>query len=176
MNRRLGNDIINALTEQTHDQLNVSRQTSEQLNSTYEVLCRMEQRQEQLGDELIELRHEHQDTTIQVQQILGQLFSMISALNPKDCSEIKENGYYYESGLYDIFPASSGGSFQVYCDMQTAGGGWTVNMSLNRAGVFLRNKYNNRHYCVLKIKYKVKISLEKSCLIKRYRPRHTECS
>ncbi|CAL1300201.1 unnamed protein product [Larinioides sclopetarius] len=48
--------------------------------------------------------------------------------HPLDCSEIMKSGVT-ESGVYAIYPRSrvSGGkSIEVYCDMVTDGGGWTV--------------------------------------------------
>ena len=42
----------------------------------------------------------------------------------QDCSELVTNGHN-PSSIYTITP-SNGASFDVYCDMDTAGGGWTV--------------------------------------------------
>ncbi|XP_052074118.1 ryncolin-1-like [Mytilus californianus] len=56
---------------------------------------------------------------------IGNIFDLkrCQELKPKDCSGLDKT--VYKSGVDTIFP-DSGSSFQVYCDMETDGGYWTV--------------------------------------------------
>ena len=113
----INNNIMSEFSEQKRE-----------LNNVSQVLRQMEQRQKQLGGELNELRQAHRNTTSQIIQLLDQISIDVSAPDQKDCYDIREKGFY-NNGLYAVFPANLGGSFQVYCNMQTAGGGWTVSIS-----------------------------------------------
>ncbi|XP_077989171.1 techylectin-5A-like [Glandiceps talaboti] len=47
------------------------------------------------------------------------------SIKPKDCADLFNNGYV-TSDVYTIQPKDGKGSIEVYCDMETDGGGWTV--------------------------------------------------
>ncbi|XP_028286572.1 microfibril-associated glycoprotein 4-like [Parambassis ranga] len=59
--------------------------------------------------------------------IMAPLLSSGNNLNqPLDCSDIYQQDKSKPSGVYTIYPVGERSAVQVYCDMATAGGRWTV--------------------------------------------------
>ncbi|XP_027129645.1 microfibril-associated glycoprotein 4 isoform X2 [Larimichthys crocea] len=54
------------------------------------------------------------------------LTSCTKIVLPVDCSDIYQQDKTRPSGVYTIYPIGSTSAVQVYCDMQSEGGQWTV--------------------------------------------------
>ncbi|XP_008303032.1 microfibril-associated glycoprotein 4-like [Stegastes partitus] len=52
--------------------------------------------------------------------------SCSGAFLPSDCSDIHDLDQSRPSGVYIIYPIGATSGVQVYCDMESQGGGWTV--------------------------------------------------
>jgi Fibrinogen beta and gamma chains, C-terminal globular domain len=53
----------------------------------------------------------------------------VSTLPNATCKRIRDNGNGSGDGLYRIDPVGNGG-YDVWCDMSTDGGGWTMSVML----------------------------------------------
>ncbi|XP_019617417.1 PREDICTED: ficolin-1-like [Branchiostoma belcheri] len=77
------------------------------------------------------LRAELEKLKIAVEQ-LSQTKTCESEVNdtttdkPQDCQDILDNDETTPSGVYMVYPRDNLGGFNVFCDMDTDGGGWTV--------------------------------------------------
>ncbi|GIY07777.1 techylectin-5A [Caerostris darwini] len=75
--------------------------------------------------------------------------SITAGQRSKDCSEIFA-GKYTKSGVYTIYPnsqLSKNEPLNVYCDMDTDGGGWTV---IQRRGFYPGKQYFNKGWSFYK--------------------------
>ncbi|XP_026194622.1 angiopoietin-2-like, partial [Anabas testudineus] len=59
--------------------------------------------------------------------LLAPLLTSCSELyRPVDCSDIRQQDNSSPSGVYTLYPLGERSAVQVYCDMDSSGGGWTV--------------------------------------------------
>jgi len=93
---------------------------------------RLEQLQLAVSDHRAEVSSSFNDVKHQLQELQQTVADLAALIThspdgtfPADCTEVLARGDR-TSGEYTIQPQDNGGQIQVFCDMDTEGGGWTV--------------------------------------------------
>lgn len=102
------------------------------------------------SSENFDLKMKYAENAVQDLELrLRQLSSLTENINPcldtvpRDCSEVQSN----KSGVYLIRPIKSNKPFNVTCDMDIDGGGWTVSRSPFEFDINLVNLLNILKIC-----------------------------
>nr|XP_039260831.1 ficolin-2-like [Styela clava] len=123
------------------DSLTKLTEQQAQLNYTVETILHLNRSQEQLSLSIIQESEAFHNKLNEQQIRLNQCIEITSSLNcshqqlkiqelfPKDCTTVfRKNAKTQNNsgGVFDIYSESSDKPFEVYCDLATDGGGWTV--------------------------------------------------
>ncbi|GFS95574.1 techylectin-5A [Nephila pilipes] len=98
------------------------------LSKAKQLYLSCESNQSRNGEELLETTKNSISEAKEHIKLCDKSKSLNSHDKPVDCFEVLENGNN-RSGVYTIYPRNrltSGKSVDVYCDMETDDGGWTV--------------------------------------------------
>ncbi|KAI8493476.1 Fibrinogen C domain-containing protein 1 [Branchiostoma belcheri] len=114
----------------------INKQEISQLSTTFDAVKRDQYNMSTTVDALKRDQDGMSTTVDALKRDLDNERSRITALEkrlheidsdkPQDCQDILDNDETTPSGVYMVYPRDNLGGFNVFCDMDTDGGGWTL--------------------------------------------------